>query len=199
MDDLELLHQSYEVRGWTDCRQTIERTLGDRVEVPLVKAASAVRIKNPFAGVHQEDLSSLTASSAVLGRVLGRRAAALLDGLPVEGYGKGGLAGSLGEQEQVVACVTTVFGDAFREAIGGGQAWISSTTKLGSIGASIDIPLAFKDEVYVRSHYDTITLQIPDGPLPDELVICVAVSSGQRIGARVGGMTVQEVLERNVS
>lgn len=196
MDDIELLHRSFEVRGWNDCRQTVERTLGERAETPLLKAASAVRIRNPFAGMHQTDLSALTDSSAVLGRVLGRRAAALLEGLPVEGYGKGGLAGALGEQEHVVACVTTVFGDAFRESVGGGKAWISSNTKLGAIGVSIDIPLAYKDEVYVRSHYDTITLQIPDGPRPDELVICVGVSSGSRIDARVGGLTAREVRER---
>ena len=46
------------------------------------------------------------------------------------------------EQEHVVACVTTVFGDALRAAVGGGQAWISSATKVGPAGAALDIPLA---------------------------------------------------------
>ena len=38
----------------------------------------------------------------------------------------------------------------------GGRAWISSTGKRAALGASIDVPLAHKDALYVRSHYDTI-------------------------------------------
>lgn len=197
MDDAELLHRAYRVRGWAETRQTTERTLGDRAASPLVKVAVGIRIVNPFAGRWQEDLSPLTEPSPVLGRVLGKRAMELLGGLPAEGYGKGGISGVAGEQEHVVACVTTAFGDAFREAVGGGKAWISSNTKMASLDSAIDIPLAYKDEVYVRSHYDTVTLHIPDGPRDDELVICVAVSSGPRVGARVGGLTVQEVQEGN--
>jgi effector-binding domain-containing protein len=40
----------------------------------------------------------------------------------------------------------------------------------------VDVPLAFKDEVWVRSHYDTITVQVPDAPLADELVVIAAVA-----------------------
>lgn len=192
MTNLEQLHKHFEVRGWIEARQTVERTLGARVPEPLVKAAVGVRFRNPYASEWQEDLSSLTEHSALLGTVLGERAAKLL-GSPVEGYGKGGLYGSSGEQEHVVACVTTIFGNAFREAVGGGAAWISSNTKPGAIGAQIDIPLAYKDEVYVRSHYDTVTLFIPDGPRDDELIICVGVSSGSRLDARVGGLSKDEV------
>ncbi len=70
------------------------------------------------------DLSKLVVPSAKLGRELGRRAVTLLGGRPAESYGKGGVAGTAGEQEHVVACITTVFGDAFRAAVGGGKAWI---------------------------------------------------------------------------
>ncbi len=101
-------------------------------------------------------------------------------------YGKGGIAGLQGEQEHVVACVTTVFGDALREAVGGGRAWISSATKTASAGTAIDIPLAHKDELYIRSHYDAIAIGVPDGPRSDELMICVAVASGGRVHERVG-------------
>ena len=98
-----------------------------------------------------------------------------------------------GEQEHAVACITTVFGDAFRRQVGGGRAWISSASKIASAGTSLDIPLAYKDEVYVRSHYDAIELCIPDAPRADEFVICVAVSTGPRPFHRVGGMTAEEV------
>jgi len=168
--------------------------LGPAPEAPLVKAAVAAVIQNPFAGTWVEDLSPLTAPSASLGLELGRRAAALLGGRPVESYGKGGIAGLAGEQEHVVACVTTVFGDALREAVGGGKAWISSASKVAAAGSQIDIPLAYKDEVYVRSHYDAMTIALPDAPRPDEIVIIVAVASGGRPNARVGGMTVADVV-----
>lgn len=189
--------EHYAVRRWHHVLEEIEHDGGPR-GLPLRKAAVAVVIANPFAGQWVESLEPLTAPSAELGTELGRRAAALL-GAPVEGYGKGGIAGFGGEQEHVVACVTTVFGDAFRAAIGGGDAWISSATKIGAPGIQLDVPLAYKDEVYVRSHYDAIALRIEDAPRPDELLIAVAVSSGPRVHARVGGMTAEEAQERRSS
>jgi len=188
------IYDDYSVRAWHSFVQETVHELGPAPAQPLVKAAVAVVIKNPFAGRYVDDLSQLTAPSAALGLELGRRAVALLGGRPVESYGKGGLAGFAGEQEHVVACVTTVFGDALRDAVGGGRAWISSVTKPAPAGAQIDIPLAYKDEVYVRSHYDGITITIPDAPHPDELVIIAAVATGGRMNARVGGMTVAEVV-----
>jgi len=186
----------YDVRAWHSFVQETLHELGPAPEQPLVKAAVAVVIKNPYAGQWVDDLSPLTDPSASLGTELGARALALLGGRPAESYGKGGIAGLNGEQEHVVACVTTIFGNAFRDAIGGGEAWISSATKTAAAGAPIDIPLAYKDEVYVRSHYDAITITIPDAPRPDELVIIAAVATGGRVNARVGGITVADVLAR---
>ncbi|MFZ4505247.1 MAG: amino acid synthesis family protein, partial [Microbacteriaceae bacterium] len=80
---------------------TETRQLNDkRLDQPLVKAAVGAVITDPFAGQgFQEDLSSLTEHSAALGLELGRRAVALLGGLAVEGYGKGGIAGADSAQE----------------------------------------------------------------------------------------------------
>src|SRR4051795_12586089 len=152
----------YDVRAWYAFVHEIEHEGGPRASEPLVKAACAVVIRNPFAGRHVPDISELTASSAALGEEMGRRALALLGGRAAESYGKGGIAGTAGEQEHVVACITTVFGNALRDAIGGGKAWISSVSKTGAAGTLIDIPLAYKDELYVRSHYDAITIAAPD-------------------------------------
>jgi hypothetical protein len=182
----------YEVRAFRSVVEEIYHEGGPTQGEPLIKASVGAIIKNPFAGRYVEDLSSLTEASASLGTELGRRAVALLGGAPVEGYGKGGIAGILGDQDHVVACITTIFGDAFRDAVGGGKAWISSVTKTAAAGTPLDIPLAFKDEVYVRSHYDAITFHVPDGPKPDELLICIAVSTGGRIHQRSGGMSVLE-------
>ena len=52
----------------------------------------------------------------------------------------------------------------------------------------MDIPLACKDALYVRSHYDTITATFPDAPAPDEVVVIVAVSTRGRLHARLGGL-----------
>jgi hypothetical protein len=188
----------YKVRAW---HSFVQETIAEHGDAPaptepLIKAAVAVVIRNPFAGQWVEDLSPLTDPSASLGAELGIRAMALLNGRSAESYGKGGIAGLSGEQEHVVACVTTVFGNALRDAIGGGKAWISSVTKSAAAGTSIDIPLAYKHEVYVRSHYDAITVTLPDAPRPDELVLIAAVATGGRINARVGGITVAEVLAR---
>jgi amino acid synthesis protein len=192
MSDEKELAEAYDVRCWQSVVQEIEHENGKR-SAPLVKAAVAVVFRNPFAGKYVADLSGLTRPSAVLGRILGRRAVGLLAGRPVHSYGKGGISGVNGEQEHVVACVTTIFGDALREAVGGGKAWISSASKTAHAGAAIDIPLAHKDELYIRSHYDAISIAVPDGPRPDELMICVGVASGGRIHERVGGKSIKDL------
>ncbi|MCD1269942.1 amino acid synthesis family protein [Microbacterium sp. MEC084] len=196
---VDLVHAAYQVRGWYDVVQEVEHERGPAPARTLIKAASAVVIANPFAGRWEPELSPLVEPSAALGTALGERARRLLGGRPVEGYGKGGIAGLAGEQEHVVACITTVFGDAFRAEVGGGSAWISSASKTAAAGTPLDIPLAYKDEVYVRSHYDAITIAAPDGPRPDELLICVAVSTGGRVHARVGGLTVADVVGQTTS
>lgn len=163
---------------------------------PLRKVAAAAVVENPFAGRgYVEDLTPITDASAAIGAELGDLCVRAL-GAPVESYGKAGIVGVAGDKEHAHAALTSVFGNEFRRAIGGGTAWISSTKKVGAAGTSIDVPLAFKDEIWVRSHYDTITISIPDAPLPNELVIIAAVASRGRIGARVGGMTKEEALDQ---
>lgn len=163
---------------------------------PLRRVAVCAVIANPYAGQgYVEDLSDLIEASGEIGTMLGKEAARLL-GEPAESYGKAGLVGTDGEQEHVNAAVTSVFGNAFRDAIGGGEAWITSVTKPATAGALIDVPLAYKDEVWVRSHYDAIEVRIPDAPHPDEIVVIAAVANRGRINARVGGMTVDEARSR---
>ena len=159
---------------------------------PLRRVAVCAVIRNPYAGQgYVADLSELIEASGAIGTLLGKEAACLLGG-PVESYGKAGLVGSDGEQEHVNAAVTSVFGNAFREAIGGGKAWITSVTKPAGVGEVIDVPLAFKDEIWVRSHYDALAVRIPDAPHPDEIVVIAAVANRGRLNARVGGMTIAE-------
>ena len=186
------VEKDYEVRGWYSSVQEIRHDGGEPGD-SLVKVATGVIIRNPFAGKFSADLSVLTKPSAAIGHALGQRAVDLLGGKPVESYGKGGIAGTAGEQEHVVACITTVFGDPLREQVGGGKAWISSASKVAAAGTAIDIPLAHKDELYIRSHYDAVTFAVPDGPRPNEILICVAVASGPRVHQRVGGKSVADL------
>lgn len=190
-DALSRAMAAYDVRGWYGFVQEIHHEGGPKLEQPLVKAAAAVIVRNPYAEEWIDDLSAVTAGSDALGSELGRRAVELLRGRVAESYGKGGIAGLAGEQEHVVACLTSVFGDAFRDEMGGGSAWISSATKTAAAGTSLDLPLAYRNEIWVRSHYDSITIAVPDGPRPDELLICAAVSTGGRVHHRVGGMSVE--------
>lgn len=177
--------------------EEVQSSAGARDESgPLRRVAVAAVLTNPFAGQgFVEDLAALIEASGEIGTMLGTEAARLL-GAPVESYGKAGLVGTDGEQEHVNAALTSVFGNAFRDAIGGGEAWISSVTKPASPGAVLDVPLAFKDDVWVRSHYDALEMRIPDAPRPDELVVIAAVANRGRINARVGGLTVAEFKAR---
>ncbi len=176
------------------------RTSAGRADdgAPLRKVAACMVIHNPYAGLgYVEDLSALIAASDEIGWILGEEALRLL-GAPVESYGKAGLVGSAGEQEHINAALTSVFGDAFRAAIGGGAAWITSVTKPGTAGVVIDVPTAFKNEVWVRSHYDGMEVRVPDAPHPDELVVIAAVTNRGRLNARVGGMSIAEAKEKGL-
>ena len=166
---------------------------------PVRKAATAAVFRNPYAGrPYSEDLSQLVEPSAELGTLIGERCAAAL-GAPVESHGKAVMVGTAGEQEHGNAVKTTTFGNPFREAFGGGRAWLPSTTKRCAPGAQIDVPLCFKDEIWVRSHYDTITVFVPDAPAPDEIVLVGAVASRGRLNARLGGVSKQEAEEKAVA
>ncbi len=161
--------------------------------LPLRRVAVAAVISNPYAGRYVQDLSPLIAWSAELGHELGDLAVQALRGT-TESYGKGGIAGILGEQEHANALLTTTFAEGLRKAVAGGKAWIPSNTKIGPPGTAIDIPLAHKDALYVRSHYDTMEVCVPDAPLPDEVVVFVVIASGGRLNARVGGIRADQII-----
>ena len=143
-------------------------TVADRCDADgvLRKVAISAVVQNPYAGQrYVEDLSLIIDGSAQIASEIGKRAAELL-GTPAQSYGKGGLVGAAGEQEHINAAVTSLFGNALRDAVGGGKAWITSVTKPAGIDAIIDVPLAFKDEIWVRSHYDAVTVESPTRLIP---------------------------------
>jgi len=161
---------------------------GRAADTPLRKIAAVAVIENPYAGRYVEDLTPLIEASAELGRELAALAVRAMEPYPAQSYGKAGIVGSAGEQEHANAVLTTTFADPLRKAIGGGSAWISSFTKRAVPGTPIDVPLAYKDALYVRSHYDGMTIMLPDSPQPDEIAVIVCLANRGRINARVGGL-----------
>ena len=170
---------------------------GEIIEPALRKVAVAGVIDNPFAGRFESDLSPLVKASEQIGREICKLAIALLAPHKPQSYGKGAVVGVNGEQEHCNAMLTTVFGNVVREAAGGGKAWISSITKRASAGVSLDIPLAHKDALYVRSHYDGITITLADAPLPNEIAIICAYANRGRPHARLGGLAAKDIKGEN--
>lgn len=160
----------------------------DRSAIPLRKVAVAAVVENPYASKRIDDLREMIAASEQLGRDMGKVLMETLGPYQVQSYGKAGIAGLDGEQEHANALLTTTFANPLRDAVGGGKAWISSFSKRAAPGTPIDIPLASKDALYVRSHYDGMTVALPDSPLPDEIAVIFCVANRGRIGARVGGL-----------
>ncbi len=160
---------------------------------PLRKAAVAAVIPNPYAGRYSAELDELITPSEELGALLAARLVAALDG-HVESYGKAGIVGIAGEQEHANACLTTRFANPMRAAAGGGKAWFPSVTKRGAAGVSVDVPLAYKDALYVRSHYDAITIALLDAPAPDEIVVILGAANRGRLNARLGGLHKADVV-----
>ena len=163
---------------------------------PLRRVAAVAVVENPYAGRYTDDLKPMIDASVHLGEEVARIALAAFGQHEVQSYGKGGIVGLAGEQEHANALLTTAFANPIRDAIGGGEAWISSFTKMGGPGTPIDIPMNHKDEIYVRSHYDGMSLMLPDAPMPDEVAVIFCIANGGRLNARVGGLTHDEVMAR---
>jgi amino acid synthesis protein len=163
---------------------------------PLRRIAAIAVVANPYAGRYVEDLKPLIDGSAKLGEEIAKLALSNFGQHEVQSYGKGGIVGLAGEQEHANALLTTAFANPIRDAIGGGDAWISSFTKKGGPGTLIDIPMNHTDDVYVRSHYDGMSIALPDAPLPDEVAVIFCIANSGRLNARVGGLTHQEVMAK---
>ncbi len=165
---------------------------GQPADIALCKMAVVAVVNNPFAGVYQQDLTPMIEASAELGRKMAALIAPSFAPLTVQSYGKAAIVGVAGEQEHGNALVSTTFAEPFRVAVGGGKAWISSITKIATVGTAVDVPINHKDEVYVRSHYDAMSVGLGDAPRPDEIAVIFCVANRGRLNARVGGLTHEE-------
>jgi hypothetical protein len=182
----------FQIRRWYTYREeTLLTESGKPADgEPVVKAVIGALIHNPYAnGKFTASLDDVVRNSAALAGEFGRRTKAALDNVAPASFGKACLVGMAGEYEHGNAFVTATFMDPLRDILGGGKAWVASTGKRGGPGTSIDIPLAHRHALYVRSHYDTVTVTFPDGPAPDEILVLFATATRGRLHARLGGLS----------
>ena len=167
---------------------------------PLIRVAAMAAIRNPYAGTPLADIEPLILYGAVLGELLVQKLLAQFNNDPrrVESYGKGAIVGTQGEIEHGYATITRPFAISVRKALGDATAWMAANVKRGALGASLDVPLACKDALYVRSHYDTVQAAMPDAPLPDEVVVILVGAGRGRLHARIGGLRKADVKGRDI-
>lgn len=195
--------------------EDIFHEFGPPAAVPLRRAYIGAVLTNPFAGRYEPNILPMMEQLNAVGVDMAHRLLAAMD-LPVErieSYGKGAIIGASGELEHG-ALWHVPGGYAMRELLGWsgdrvaylqgkgedktGQpgnalAIVPSTKKVGPPGACLDLPLTHINASYVRSHFDAIEVHVPGAPLPDEIVYLLAMSTGARVHARVGGLKAADI------
>ncbi len=166
-------------------KEIVRSEAGGPAARPVSRVAAIAVIANPFAGKFVEDLSPLFDIGMRLGEELMPKAVAMLDGPPVS-YGKAAIVGVNGDLEHAAAVLHPKLGKPMRQAVGGGEAIIPSNTKVAAAGATLDVPLANKDNSWSFDELDTMTVAVADAPRPDEILVVMAIADGGRPRPRVG-------------
>jgi hypothetical protein len=192
--------------------EDVHHEFGPPAATPLRRGWLAAVLTNPFAGRYEADILPMMDALNPVGLDMARRLLAAMDVPPesIQGYGKGALIGAAGEQEHG-ALWHVPGGYAMRELLGwkgdaaayakgqaSGQsgnalAIVPSTKKVGPPGATLDVPLTHINASYVRSHFDAIEVHVPGAPRADEAVFVLAMSTGARVHARVGGLAASAI------
>lgn len=176
-----------QVRKFVVIKETVFAEPGGGAANIVTRVAGLAVVSNPFAGQGQvADLSELFETGRDLGAQLMPDVVGLLPGSAATSYGKAAIVGVAGDLEHGAALVHPKLGRPMRDAVGGGEAIIPSNVKVAAAGASIDVPLSNKDNSWAFDYLDTVTVAVPDGPRPDEIVLVVAVADGGRPLPRVG-------------
>jgi Amino acid synthesis len=140
----------------------------------------------------------------------------------IQGYGKGAIVGAHGELEHG-AMWHVPGGYAMRELLGwkgdrsayvqgsasasapspssfsssnqtaNALSIVPSTKKVGAPGTALDVPMTHINASFVRSHFDAIEVRVPGAPAADEIVFILAMSTGARVHARVGGLAADSI------
>ena len=166
---------------------------GARAATPLRRGSVAAVLRNPYAGRYVAEIQPLMEALKPLGRAMAQR---LIDALggpgAIQAYGKGALIGLGGELEHG-ALWHLPGGYGMRELLEGSHAIVPSTTKVGTAGTCIDIPIHHRVAAYVRSHFDTLEVRIADAPRDHEMMLVLAMTTGPRPHERAGGLRADQI------
>lgn len=193
-----------QIRRVVSWLEEVRHEFGPPAAQPPLRAAIAAVLTNPYAGRHEPNILPMMDALQPLAAQLARSllAAMAVPAARIEAYGKGAIVGAAGEVEHG-ALWHVPGGYALRELLGyqAGQigkpanalAIVPSTKKVGGPGAALDVPLAHINASYVRSHFDAIEVRVPGAPAADEIVLILAMSTGERVHARVGGLRAADI------
>ena len=173
-------------------RDVVMTEAGVRPARPAVQASVAAVIRNPWIGTGpSRDLAGEVARIAPeLARLLSERLLAVLGGADaVEAFGKAAIVGTAGEIEHGGALIhTPYFGNLMREFLDG-TSIICFADARAEAGEPLVVPLWHKTQAATRSHYQTVSTRVSDGPRADEIVVVAAGSTGPRPHPRIGDRT----------
>ena len=182
-----------DVRKIVTLVEEIRHEGGPKAKKPHLRGAIAAVVANPFAGRYVGDLTPMMEALKPLGYEL---AAALIKALggpkKVDAYGKSVIVGVAGESEHA-ALWHVPGGYGMRELLDRSLAIVPSTIKVGAAGVAIDVPLHHRTAAYVRSHFDSVEMRVPDAPRPNEIVFILAMGVGGRVHERMGGLKAGEI------
>lgn len=198
--------------------ESIAHEFGPPPAQPLLRGAIGVVMTNPYAGRYEADILPMMDALGAVGIDMAERLRIAMDvsADQIQGYGKGAIVGAAGELEHG-ALWHVPGGYAMRELLGwkgdrnaylqgsttpaplslhqtaNALSIVPSTKKVGAPGTALDVPMTHINASYVRSHFDAIEVRVPGAPTADEIVFILAMSTGARIHARVGGLSASAI------
>jgi hypothetical protein len=162
------------------------------------RIAAIAIVTNPYAGRYVEDLSEAMSASIAVGEVLSKLAVDAMGPFKVESYGRADWSGSAANWSTPMPCSRPCSRRRCVRRSAAPRQWIPSFTKLAAPGCLIDVPLAHKDALYVRSHYDGVSVALPpDAPAADEVALIVCLANRGRLNARVGGLAANAIVGKD--
>lgn len=166
---------------------------GPVAATPLRIAVATAIVANPYAGKYVEDLLPFMEELRALGAELSNRLIVALGGADkVQAYGKGAIVGEDGELEHG-AVWHEAGGWAMREALGNPKAIVPAAKTIAGSGSRVMIPLGHIQAAYVRSHFGVAEMSVWDGPRRNEIAFGLAMATGGRIHARLGGLAAEQI------
>lgn len=167
--------------------ETIHHEGGPVATQPLRLAAACAVVRNPYAGRYEPDLLPFMAELRTLGTLLAQELVGALGRDQVEVYGKAAIVGVNGELEHA-AVWHEAGGWAMRALLGEPKAMVPAAKAVAATGYRLMMPLHYIHASYVRSHYNVMEVGLQDAPRPDEILFALAMGTGGRIHARLGGL-----------